>query len=276
MLKAVNQWCFPEGTPLEEVFEVSRDAGLDAVELNLYAAGGVGLTMKSTDSEVEAIGSLARKYGLQLRSLSTGLLWQCPLSSPDASLREKGRGVVMKQLEIAAILGMDTVLVVPGAVNNEVRYDECYERSQEELGKLVPIAEKHNVRIGIENVWNKFLLSPIEMARYIDELNSTCVGAYFDVGNVLQFGFPEQWIAILNKRICKIHVKDFSTRVGNIQGFVPLLAGDVNWNMVSLALKDIGYDDVLTAELSAYAQASHQIIYDTARHMDVIMGNEQK
>lgn len=272
MLKAMNQWGFAEGTPLEKVFELSRAAGFDAVELNLNPLGGIGLTLETTVPEAEAIRKLAEQYGIRLRSLSTGLLWGSPLSSADTSVREQGRGVVSKQLELASELGIDTVLVVPGVVNSDTSYDDCYRRSQDEIRKLVPLAEKLGVSIGIENVWNKFLLSPIEMARYIDEFDSPYVGAYFDVGNVLQFGFPEQWIRILNQRIRKVHVKDFSTRVGNITGFVPLLAGDVNWTAVRAALREIGYDDVITAELSAYAQAPIQMIFDTARHMDVILG----
>lgn len=275
MLIAMNQWGFAEGTPLERVFEISRSAGFDAVELNLNPIGGVGLTPETTAAEAETIRKLAEQFGIQLRSLSTGLLWGAPLSSKDASIREKGREVVSKQLELANILGMDTVLVVPGVVNPDTSYDDCYRRSQDEIRMLVPLAEKLGVCIGIENVWNKFLLSPLEMARYIDEFDSPYVGAYFDVGNVLQFGFPEQWIRILNKRIRKVHVKDFSTTVGNITGFVPLLSGDVNWPAVRSSLQEIGYDDVITAELSGYPHASSQMIYDSARQMNVILGKEE-
>lgn len=274
MLKAMNQWGFTEGTPLEQVFEYSRAAGFDAVELNLYAAGGIGLTMETSAAEAEAVRKLAEQYQIQLRSLSTGLLWATPLCSRDESVREAGRQVVSKQLELAALLGVDTVLVVPGAVSSEVSYDDCYNRSQKEISKLISLCEKLGVSIGIENVWNKFLLSPLEMARYIDEFNSPYVGAYFDVGNVLQFGYPEQWIRILGHRIRKVHVKDFSTRVGNGSGFVPLLAGDVNWPKVRSALQEIGYDDVITAELTPYGQVPLQMIFDTARHMNVILGSE--
>ncbi|MBS4198221.1 sugar phosphate isomerase/epimerase [Bacillus sp. FJAT-49732] len=271
MLKSINQWCYPEGTPIEKVFEYSRNAGFDAVELNLNEAGGVGLTVETTKEEAEKILALAKEYELQLRSLSTSLLWKTPLSSPDESVRREGIRVVEKMLEIASFIGIDTILLVPGAVSKEVSYDECYERSQEAIKQIIPIAEKFSVKIGIENVWNKFLLSPLEMARYIDELDSEYIGAYFDVGNVLQFGFPEQWIKILGKRIFKVHVKDFSTSVGNITGFVPLLAGDVDWKSVKNALEQIGYKDTLTAELSPYALCPSTLADDTARHLDVIL-----
>lgn len=271
MKTAVNQWCFPEGTPLETVFTKSRDAGLDGVELNLYEAGSVGLTMETTVAEADAIRRLASAHDIELKSLSTGLLWGAPLSDPNPDLRAKGRQIVAKQLELAAALEMDAILVVPGAVNSNVPYEVCYERSQAELAELVKTAERLGVRIGIENVWNKFLLSPIDMARYIDDFASNCVGAYFDVGNVLQFGFPEQWIRYLGHRIVKVHVKDFSTAVGNITGFVPLLAGDVNWAAVRGALKDVGYDDYLTAEVSPYRQYPGSLIADTARHLRIII-----
>ncbi|OAS82509.1 MULTISPECIES: sugar phosphate isomerase/epimerase family protein [Metabacillus] len=276
MLKGINQWCYPEGTSLEEVFEYSKEAGFDAIELNLYDSGGIGLTMDTTPGEADAIVKLALSYGLQLRSLSTGLLWQSPLSSANENVREQGRKIILKQIELASVMGIDTVLVVPGSVTQDVSYDDCYKRSQDELKKVLDEAEKRQVTIGIENVWNKFLLSPLEMARYIDELNSEYAKVYFDVGNVLQFGFPEQWIRILGKRISKVHVKDFSTKVGNITGFVPLLAGDVNWSAVVEALEEIGYDDVITAELSPYAIGPKQLPIDTARHMEVILASQSK
>ncbi|GFZ82415.1 hexulose-6-phosphate isomerase [Paenibacillus marchantiophytorum] len=272
MLKGVNQWCFPEGTPLEQIFKISREAGYNAVELNVNPLGDVGLTMETTASEAEAIGRLAKTYDIQLRSLSTSLLWHSPLSSADAALREQGRRVVEKQLELAELLGIDTVLVVPGAVNEETSYDECYDRSHAELALLVQEAEKRRVRIGIENVWNKFLLSPLEMRAYVDDLQSSYVGVYFDVGNILHNGYPQQWIRILGSRIFKIHVKDYRPNVGNGHGFVPLLAGDVNWAEVRSALGEIGYTDTVTAEVGIYAHSPLQTVYDTARHLDVILG----
>lgn len=275
MLKGVNQWCFPEGTDLKTVFEVSRKAGFDAVELNVYEAGApAGFTMDTTPSEADAIAKLAADQGLKLRSISTGLLWGAPLSSPDASVRERGRAIVKKQLEIAERIGADTVLVVPGTVNSDSSYDDCYEYSKRELELLIPEAERCGVKIGVENVWNKFLLSPLEMKRYVDELNSPNLGVYFDVGNILLYGIPEQWIRILGSRIAKIHVKDFKTAVGNGGGFVPLMAGDVNWRKVVKALKEIGYTDTLTAEIGIYPSSSYQAVYDTANQLNaIISGN---
>lgn len=270
MLKGINQWCYPEDTPLEMVFKYSRDAGFEAVELNV-SMDGIGLTMNTSMEEAKQIQKMAEYYRLRLSSISTNLLWKFPLSHRDEKVREQGRKVVEKQIELAAYIGADTVLVVPGVVNEETSYLDCYIRSQDELRKVLPLAEKHNIHVGIENVWNKFLLSPLEMARYIDEFCSDYIGAYYDVGNTLQYGYPEQWIAILGERIRKVHVKDFKQNVGNITGFVPLLAGDVNWEKVYQALKNIGYKDTVTAEIPAYAFGPEYLAQDTSKHLDVVL-----
>ncbi|SMF80951.1 hexulose-6-phosphate isomerase [Paenibacillus uliginis N3/975] len=273
MLKGINQWGFPEGTSLDELFHHAKLAGYDAVELNLNPFGGIGLTMESTPDEAEAILALATKHGIKLRSLSTSLLWRAPLSATDPAVRAEGAAIVTKQIELASLLGLDTILVVPGVVNADNPYDECYNQSQDEIRKLLPIAEQHGVYIGIENVWNKFLLSPLEMNRYIDELDSPMAAVYFDVGNILQYGYPEQWIRILGHRIKKVHVKDFNTNIGNGAGFVPLLSGNVNWREVRRALHEISYNDTLTAELSPYAADPFQMAYDTSRQLDIIIGS---
>lgn len=272
MLKSVNQWCFPAGTPLPELFKVSAEAGFDAVELNVYEAEAtVGMTMVSTPEDADNVRKLADSYGLKLRSLSTGLQGRNPMSSPDPAVREKGKAVVRKQLELAERMGIDAVLVVPGFVNADTSYDDCYSRSQAEIETLVPEAEKRGVSIAIENVWNKFLLSPLEMKAYVDHFNSANVGTYFDVGNILLYGFPQQWIRILGNRIRKVHVKDFRTSVGNHGGFVPLLAGDVDWPEVMRALREIGYDDTLTAEIGIFKTDPHQAARDTANQLERII-----
>ncbi|MDF2668544.1 MAG: xylulose 5-phosphate 3-epimerase [Paenibacillus sp.] len=274
MLKSINHWSFPRTMSLQQVIEHCSKAGYDALELTLNKPDRVGFTMDSTEAEIREVGRIAAEHGIRLRSLSTGLMGENSLSSPDADVRERGRSVVVKQLEIASILGLDTILTVPAYCNEEVTYAQCYERSQAELSRLAPMAEQAGVSIGIENVWNKFLLSPIEMARYIDELGSGAIRAYFDIGNVMLFGHPEQWIEILGSRICKVHAKDFRRAAGHYHGFVPLLSGDVRWPAVMKALRDIGYADTLTAEISAYAQSPLQAVYDTARQLGAIINGE--
>jgi L-ribulose-5-phosphate 3-epimerase len=272
MLKGINQWCYPAGTPLAAVFEHSAKAGFDTVELNLQEAGSPGITLDSSAGELEAIVKQANTHGLKLMSISCGLMYPNSLSSSDPEVRTRGSRIVARQLETAGIMGLDTALLVPAFVTDEDQpYDEAYKRSQEEIHKLIPIAEMNSVAIGIENVWNKFLYSPLEMARYIDELGSDYVGAYYDVGNIVNFGYPEQAIRILGQRIKKIHVKDFRRAVGTGHGVVTLLSGDVNWIAVREALQAIGYDGPLTAELTAYTHAPYQLAYDTARHLQVII-----
>jgi L-ribulose-5-phosphate 3-epimerase len=185
----------------------------------------------------------------------------------------KARKIVQKQLEIAQWLEMDCILVVPGMVTPHTSYQTCYTRSQEQLADLGQEALRRGIHIGVENVWNRFLLSPLEMSRFLDEIGLPSVRAYFDVGNALQFGYPQDWIRTLGKRIVKIHVKDFLLSVGNIHGFVPLFAGDVDWDAVRTALHDIGYDDYLTAELTPYQHYPVQLIFDTAKKLDTLIGD---
>ena len=179
-------------------------------------------------------------------------------SSPDAAIREKAEAVVSKSLEVAEWMGVDTILVVPGVVNADTAYDEVYHRAQAGLRRLAPEAERRGVAIGVENVWNKFLLSPLEFARFLDEIDSPSVGAYFDAGNVLLYGYPDQWIRILGSRIKKVHVKDFKSNIGNGSGFCNPLQGDVPWARVRAALEGIGYDEFVTAEVDGY-KVHHEI-----------------
>ena len=149
-------------------------------------------------------------------------------------------------LRSAKALGADTVLLVPAIVNENVGYDDAYKRSQEHIRKLLPLAEQLGIVIAVENVWNKFLLSPLEFARYVDEFDSPWLKAYFDVGNVILYGYSQDWIRTLGKRTVKIHLKDFKRKGYQ---WTNLLEGDVNWKQVRLALQEVGYDGFLTPEL---------------------------
>lgn len=156
-----------------------------------------------------------------------------------------------------------------------VPYDIAYDRAQEAVSQLARTAAEHKVNIGLENVWNKFLLSPLEMRNFIDEIGSPWVGSYFDVGNTLANGYPQHWISILGKRIKKVHFKDYRRQAGGLHGFVDLLAGDVDYPVVVKALEAVGYDDYVIAEMiPAYTYHSEQIIYNTSRSMDRILGRE--
>ena len=281
MKKSINLWVAPDGKDIYEVLAVIRDAGFEAVEPNLDEGGY--LSLSSTNKEIEAFRNRVEKLNLKIVSVSSGLLWKYTLSSPDASIRTKAQDIIKKQIETAALLGADTILVIPGVVHADwseqkeiVGYDIAYQRSQESLKKLVPVAEKAKVCLGVEPVWNKFLLSPLEMKQFVEKFDSPYVGVYFDTGNVVINGYPEMWIRILGKLDRKIHFKDFKRSVGTIDGFCNLLEGDVNWPEVINALKEVGYDGYVTAEFWAYKYHPETIIYTTSLSMDRILGITHK
>ncbi len=185
--------------------------------------------------------------GLETPSVCCATHWDKPLSSPDLAVRKEGLAGLLHALRDAKEYGATSVLFVPAVVNKEVSYDQAYRRSQDGIRQAVPLAEELGVKIAIENVWNQFLLSPLEAARYVDEFNSPAVGWHFDVGNVINYGWPEQWIRILGPRIQKLHIKEFSRKKRDQQGLwkgfdVDLLEGDDDWPAVMKAVADIGYD----------------------------------
>ena len=244
------------------------------------ALNGTGeLSMTSTEKEIKEIKNIADDLGLSLYSLSCGLCWDYRLSDDDPSLRQKAKDMIKKQLDTAKLLGADTALVIPGVVNVEfsfpekkVAYDVVYDRALEGLNELKSHAEALKVNIGLENVWNKFLLSPMEMRDFIDKIGSDYVGSYLDIGNTLYCSYPEDWVRILGKRIKKIHFKDYRVQAGGLHGFVDLLAGDVNYPEVVNALEEIGYDDWVSAEMIPnYKYYTDTIIYNTSNSMDKIL-----
>ncbi|MCX7824458.1 MAG: sugar phosphate isomerase/epimerase, partial [Verrucomicrobiae bacterium] len=145
-----------------------------------------------------------------------------------------------------------------------------YQRSLDALHRCARVAEKHKVTLCLENVWNKFLLSPLEMREFIDKLGSDCVGAYFDVGNVVLYGYPQDWIRTLGKRIVRVHIKDFKPVIGNINGFCNLLDGDVNWKAVMAELRALRYDGLCTVEVPAYRQSPEGCLRDWSSKLDQI------
>ena len=280
MKKGINAWSFPAGMGPKECIRLAKSAGFDGIELALAETGE--LSLAGGEKEALELKAYAKETGIELSSLASGLYWDYPLTSNDEAIRRKGLDVAKKQLETAAALGVDTILLIPGAVGVDfipgaevVPYDVAYDRAQEAVSQLASIAAEHQVNIGLENVWNKFLLSPLEMRNFIDEIGSPWVGSYFDVGNTLANGYPEHWISILGKRIKKVHFKDYRRQAGGLHGFVDLLAGDVDYPAVVKALEAVGYDDYVIAEMiPAYTHHSEQIIYNTSRSMDRILGRE--
>lgn len=280
MKKGINMWSFPPKYVISECIHLAKDAGFSGIELAMVESGE--LSLDSSSKEIAAIKQTAADARIDITSLASGLLWQYPLTSNKQDIRRKAKEIVVKQLELAAMLEVDTILVIPGAVGVDfipdaeiVEYDAAYDYALEGILELAVIAEKYQVHIGLENVWNKFLLSPLEMRNFIDEVNSPYVGSYLDVGNALLTGYPEHWIKILGKRIKKVHFKDYRREAAGLAGFVDLLAGDVNYPAVVEALGLVGYDGYVIAEMiPSYQYHTEQIIYNTSRSMDAILGRK--
>ena len=277
MKKGISIWSFDASLSLEQCFKSAKKAGFDGVEVALAEDGEINLNSNAGD--MEKIVASAKQNGIELYSLATGLYWQYSLTSNNKETREKAQTVLHRQIELASGLGCETILVVPGTVNADfisdceiVEYDVAYERAFDAIKKALKFAEEKKIEIGIENVWNKFLLSPLEMRDFIDKFSSACAGAYFDVGNVLYSGYPEHWIKILNKRIRKVHLKDYRRNPGGLNSFVDLLSGDVDYPAVIKAIKEIDYDGWLTAEmLPPYRYYTDQILVNTSLSMDRII-----
>lgn len=255
---SASYWMFEGGLeaerPIVEAMQEAKDSGFDAIEL-CVASQGV-LTQDTTQAQCEDIAASADKIGIEISSVASGESWTCSPTANDPEVRKRIVDFTCKALHVTKWLGTDAYLFVPGAVDvfflpdaEVVPYDVCYERASEAVKQILPTAAETGVTIGIENVWNKFLLSPLEMRDFIDGFGSDSVGCYFDVGNVLLTGFPDQWIRILGKRIERIHIKDFKLSVGTVEGFVDLLEGDVDFVAVREALVEIGYDSYVTGEL---------------------------
>ncbi len=211
----------------------------------LKAAGFAGVEPMSHMDQREVLDAL-HATGLFAASVCCATHWKNPVSDPSPAVRESGRKGLERALHDARIYGATSVLFVPAVVNQNVAYDDAYNRSQQEIRRVLPLAKELGVKIAIENVWNHFIMTPTEAARYIDEFHSDSIGWHFDVGNAMAFGWPEQWIRILNKRILRLHIKEYSremaARTGASSGFkVKFLEGDNNWPAVMKALDDIGY-----------------------------------
>jgi len=228
------------GKSIMEKFQAAKEAGFDGVEVYSHL-------------NREEVLQAAKQTGMIIPSVCGSLHGKYSLSDPDPKVRALGVEALKVTLEDAKAYGADTILLVPGRVSETVSYDQCWDLSIAEIRKVLPLAEKLGVTIAIENVWNNFLLSPLEAARYIDQFNSPFVRAYFDCGNVLVIGWPEQWIKILGKRIARVHIKEYSRKIADKQGKwagfgVALQEGDNNWPAIVKALNEIGYNGWATIE----------------------------
>ena len=274
MKQAVSFYTFSENVNFREAMEVAKKAGYEGVELVVSETGE--LNMKTTDKEMAAMGRMANDLGLSVCSVGAWNLWTNNLVSNDKKEAAYAKSIIVKELDAAAAMGADTILVVPGWVGTPfaqgvVPYDVAYDRAQEAILELSVHAKQVGVYIGVENVWNKFLLSPLEMKRFVDEIGSPFAGVYFDVGNIIYIGYPDQWMRILGSRIKKLHFCDCRYDQCGLGMFVDLMEGDVDFEAVMHAAREIGYDDWATVEfLPNYKKFPYQSVINAKLSMDTL------
>ena len=277
-----SMFSLSENIDLKDIFSNISLMKYDGVEPVLSEKGYLNPSMR--EGEVLEIKKMANANGLEIPSVGVWSLWDNNPVSNDLSIRKKAVDIIERQLEFASILGANTILVIPGythcgfAKNPEkVAYDVAYDRAYELFFKLEKVARKYKVSIGIENVWNKFLLSPIEIKKFLDDINSEYVGAYFDVGNIMYIGDPSDYIEILGGHIKKIHISDYRVEQTGLGAFVDIFAGDVDFFEVIKSLKKIGYDDYLTLEmLPNYKRLPELSIYSNKPAMDRLKSMYEK
>src|SRR5216117_887502 len=238
-------------------FKLVRDTGFEVVQ---------ALT-EPDERKAAEMKAAAAAVNIRIDSVMNVDHWQYPLSSSDSAVVEKGLSGMRTSLRNAKLWGSDTVLLVPAVVNPQTSYRDAWTRSQAQIRKLIPLAAELQVVIAIEEVWNKFLLSPLEMVQYIGEFHSPWVRAWFDVGNVVLYGYPQDWIRTLGKRIVKVHLKDFKRKEGGYE-WVNLGDGDVDWPAVRQSFTEIGYTGSVIAELE---QGDETYLRDVSRRIDRLL-----
>jgi L-ribulose-5-phosphate 3-epimerase len=255
--KAVLYSMLPRQAALPDKMKIAIDAGFVSMECPQI----------DDPAEAEAIKKAADAEKLRIHSVMCQSHWQFPLSSGDPAVVSQCVKGIETSLRNAKLWGADTVLVVPAVVNAETRYQDAWTRSQAQIKKLIPLAKELKVIIAVEEVWNKFLLSPLEFARYVDEFKSPWVKAYFDVGNVAINAYPQDWIRTLNKRIVKLHIKDFKFK-NRVAEFTDLREGEIDFPAIYAALKEIGYQGDATVELRSGDAA---YLKEVSRRFDLIL-----
>ena len=252
LFPALNAWTFPPELSVHDLLAAAANARAGGLELATSADGQ--LAYDAPQQTLREIASHAENLNLQLTGLVSADCWRFNFTSAERAERERAEELLLRLLDQAATLGAGSVLVIPAVVGRcdeaapRTAYADALHASAEALRRLRHEAEARRVALAIENVWNRFLLSPVEMAGLIDRVNSPYVGAYFDVGNVMPFGYPQDWIDTLGGRIARVHVKDYDLSRPGRDGFCPLGQGSVDWAAAFEALQNAGYDGPLTYE----------------------------
>jgi hexulose-6-phosphate isomerase len=274
MIKGISYWSIGAKVPMEDALKQAHDAGFEALEL-AFAVDGE-LSPSSPRVTCDRLRSAARKLGIQLQSVASGMSWAVSPTHPDPEVRNLSVALHTDAMQRAAWLGASAMLFVPGAVRipwnvdyPPVPYEDAVKWAREAILRLAESAEKLQIDLCIENVWNGMFYSPIEFAQFVDGIGSRRVAVYFDVGNVLGYHqHPPHWIKFLGKRIRRVHIKDFKSAVGNLSGFCDLLDGDVPWKETMSALREIGYDKTIIAEMMPPAPG---LLERTSQAMDKIL-----
>jgi L-ribulose-5-phosphate 3-epimerase len=250
--KGICSVIFPPAMPVEDYFAAARNAGFSGIELPLGAA----IPMDAPPDRLARLADAAAKAQCSIVSLwLSGPLSANPLNSPDPALRARGADTVRRAIDICSTLHCEALLLVPARLGAggrlDVGYEDTWNRVTESLRPVIPYAAEHRVCITPENVWNKFLVSPLEMRSFVAQFHSPYLQTHFDVGNIMQYGFPQDWILTLGPRIRRVHLKDYKLSARAEQGrFVPLLEGDVDWKAVLSALVQVNYRGFLSPEYS--------------------------
>ncbi len=246
---------------LLEKFAMLKAIGFEGVELD-----------SPSDLRADEVLAAMEKTGIEVAGVVDSVHWKDTLADPDPAVRARGVAGLETALRDAKRFRATSVLLVPAVVNAKIAYDEAWSRSQVEIKKVLPLAAELQVTVSIENVWNQFLLSPLEAARYVDAFESPWVGWHLDIGNVINYGWPEQWIRVLGKRVRRLHIKEFSRKKRDDEGLwkgfdVELGRGDVAWPAVMQALADVGYEGWASAEV---AGGDRKRLETVAAQMDAI------
>jgi hexulose-6-phosphate isomerase len=262
--KSVLVSMLPKELSIKDRFALAREIGFEGTEVHTTP----------DKAEADALKAASDATGLKIHSVMNEAHWEFPLSSADPAVVDKSVAGMETSLRNAALFGAGVVLLVPAVVDPKTSYADAWTRSQKVIRqRLLPLATELKVVIGIEEVWNKFLLSPLEMARYVDEFKSPYVKAYFDVGNVLFYGYPQDWIRTLGKRIVRVHLKDFTVKRGEGRfDWTNIGEGDIDWPEVRKALADIGYDGYVTTEIDG---GDKTYLADVSKRVDRFLAGDK-
>ena len=239
--KAVLVSMLPKELSILDRFKLAREVGFEATEVHTV----------TDQKQAEEMRAASDATGLKIHSVMNEAHWKFPLSSSDPQIVRQSVAGMETSLRNAALFKAGTVLLVPAVVDAKTSYADAWKRSQQVIrDQILPLAAELKVVVAIEEVWNKFLLSPLEFARYVDEFQSPWAKAYFDVGNVVFYGYPQDWIRTLGSRIVRVHLKDFKLeRDAGTFHWKNIGEGDIDWVEVRKALNDIAYDGYMTTEI---------------------------